>query len=1672
MAAMEPHRADEEDAARIYDELNKSLVQRYNLPNAKASDIKPDRFSIIRDCIVAFDGKLMEGYHADTIQRLGRSAAPGLRTSVMPCSGPNTDQYVRIVFSVQEGTSCSRIAEVKLPIRTGVDVKVFNIMNPSSSENAEDGQTDGVADSTETDEATNPTETDGVTDLTPENLGGDTSAENTSAPKALREDPSAVNDCVTNGAPYVEGDASTEGNYADAVEESTGSSGQCRTPEPLDDEGQYVVGKSFALLAVADEAGQSSKCNTEVEIDPVTAVIAALSGPEPAPTEEDTTVGESKAAPAWEDTTVGESESAPTWEDAPQAEATENPEEDADLEEDENRLDPVADADKFLAERFPLKHPWNKTGQWDTKPKGYGKQTQIAQDLYGAPNAKDVTMTQYMKCYEDGICEVTGTFDGVPKIAWSRLTLEGLDHCTRSIREAFHHAIRQINAIKPGGKFRINMPAGRNFRHEWSGLTDDGLDLEPFANVLRYCRQSDIRDLDFNTAPYDRPPDNFRPPPATSSFLTEQHRAVALVGGTVEEFHHETKQVDDCSKHEFRFAMFPVAGSEDVPKDGESKEDYIDRYGVEPSGQAAKWILVSEIGGMRASLPEVGQKVTLHLDLNYKTQDPPEVPMNQHQKVIMQEDILRCLAAAEASASNATENERNRRRNESADEPNEEEMMIFKEEELQIFYGIYLMSYMAPGPGKTAQERDTHRILEAQKIGSTLSRKPGELGQDHGNRVSDWINDNGFAVREPKTEEHEWVGHRLPQPAGVTADIFVLLLKAPRQTNWPPSLHKPLLGFEVERVAVPTVSEEGGLAKLTTAMLAGGRITGNMFREVDEKTFRQRCKAVKMFNTMGLGGLRRSWYKYTTGFDREVQSYDLLEHCPYIVQDLSNGVFSRQGAATVRKLRKMPGGIAIVAGVPGSGKTTWGGQIAYGVARSRRDAASAATATSDPVDERETEKEEEEVAQEEIGSRNMMASLLAKTMNAPRRAASTAKGKKQPIHKVDLSSEPSIAERVMLSPAPHGPVLWSLAQNQQNKDAAKRFGEKYTDMNVGLVFPFKKELRTLLKPAEEMTGLFDITHKSNADDAVNKYCNEAMAERYKTLNPAYDQRSLSSITRDIVMKSDDDNSRAIRSAWDLAESSPNDFEKNSGHFTKCCTEKLVETFLKLDFAVATPVALADWKGRLPKTWEPPLVVLDEAARMHESLALIPLSLFTESPVIMLGDPHQPGPVEKISNDPDFPARHCRQNGMSLMERADNCGALTLRLTTNYRTHGNSADHAAESIYRGAMSIRNRDSMEARIHQKWVKQHINTMSMAVWFDLKRSMETQSGTSYYNAPSARFTTELVVRAVRENDFKTVMVITPYKQQLFLIKALLRSIPVHELPPGRVDVRTIDDAPSAEADCVIVDYVRTTKIGFLEDIKRQAVAETRAKFITFIVGNDKIDRLDSTLIGKWRAYLAALDAVVTAPSFATWCSKCYDAGHENSECKAKLKCGICHGQHAGRDCLKADGKFFSKDLDNNERVHPMKPVPEESSNDAGGKNLRRKSNQPLKGKQAKIREKAAPKTPSVRKKVENVMKYGSVTPKIAPDMAGEQTTDAGPAPVESDDATVDATAGTTVNATVGTAEVSCDASRPADDWPATPREDETVFEAAEAHRDSWTDLIKPSEEVRRAEENSTWW
>ncbi|VUC28901.1 unnamed protein product [Clonostachys rosea] len=96
--------------------------------------------------------------------------------------------------------------------------------------------------------------------------------------------------------------------------------------------------------------------------------------------------------------------------------------------------------------------------------------------------------------------------------------------------------------------------------------------------------------------------------------------------------------------------------------------------------------LKSKTHMMALSFLGSGQKVSIQLDLEYTTQKPPSVSMNQKQNDIMQEGFIRCLKNVESSADNQTENKRDKRRKRSGEEPNEENLANYREQQPEVFY--------------------------------------------------------------------------------------------------------------------------------------------------------------------------------------------------------------------------------------------------------------------------------------------------------------------------------------------------------------------------------------------------------------------------------------------------------------------------------------------------------------------------------------------------------------------------------------------------------------------------------------------------------------------------------------------------------------------------------------------------------------------------------------------------------------------------------------------------------------------------------------------------------------------------------------------------------------------------------------------------------------------------
>lgn len=124
------------------------------------------------------------------------------------------------------------------------------------------------------------------------------------------------------------------------------------------------------------------------------------------------------------------------------------------------------------------------------------------------------------------------------------------------------------------------------------------------------------------------------------------------------------------------------------------------------------------------------------------------------------------------------------------------------------------------------------------------------------------------------------------------------------------------------------------------------------------------------------------------------------------------------------------------------------------------------------------------------------------------------------------------------------------------------------------------------------------------------------------------------------------------------------------------------------------------------------------------------------------------------------------------------------------------------------------------------------------------EKQDGTSTTNPEEAAFLFKHLTQLVatlsahyQPAGFPSIAVISPYKQQVELLKEQLLHSPTLQVYNGKISVNTIDSFQGQERDIVYIGMTRSNtenKIGFLSDIRRMNVAMTRARKKLVVIGD----------------------------------------------------------------------------------------------------------------------------------------------------------------------------------------------------------------------------------------------
>ncbi len=242
------------------------------------------------------------------------------------------------------------------------------------------------------------------------------------------------------------------------------------------------------------------------------------------------------------------------------------------------------------------------------------------------------------------------------------------------------------------------------------------------------------------------------------------------------------------------------------------------------------------------------------------------------------------------------------------------------------------------------------------------------------------------------------------------------------------------------------------------------------------------------------------------------------------------------------------------------------------------------------------------------------------------------------------------------------------------------------------------------------------------------------------------------------------------------------------------------------------------------------VVMDEAGQALEPAAWIPI--LKAQKLILAGDHFQLSPTVKSTA--------AAKNGLSttLLEK---CVALhpeaVVLLEEQYRMNEVIMGYSSKVFYRNRLQAHPSVAKHVLFPGDLPLEFVDTAGCG--FE-----EKIDGTSSTNPDEAAFLFKHLNHLVsglkahyKAGDFPTIAVISPYKQQIHLLKEQLQHSPGLHIYGDKISVNTIDSFQGQERDIVYISMTRSNAIGaigFLSDIRRMNVAMTRARKKLVVIGD----------------------------------------------------------------------------------------------------------------------------------------------------------------------------------------------------------------------------------------------
>jgi superfamily I DNA and/or RNA helicase len=268
------------------------------------------------------------------------------------------------------------------------------------------------------------------------------------------------------------------------------------------------------------------------------------------------------------------------------------------------------------------------------------------------------------------------------------------------------------------------------------------------------------------------------------------------------------------------------------------------------------------------------------------------------------------------------------------------------------------------------------------------------------------------------------------------------------------------------------------------------------------------------------------------------------------------------------------------------------------------------------------------------------------------------------------------------------------------------------------------------------------------------------------------------------------------------------------------------------------------------------VVIDEAGQALEPACWIPI--LKAQKVVLAGDHCQLSPTIK-SNE-------AAKNGLSttLLEK---CVALHPKSVTlleeQYRMNEQIMAHSSKIFYHNKLKAHHSVAKHLLFANDSPLTFIDTAGCS--FD-----EKLDGTSSTNPEEAAFLVKHLSDFVEElkkkfstNNFPSIAIISPYKQQITILKEQIEHLPDLQEVLAHISVNTIDSFQGQERDIVYISLTRSNAegaIGFLSDIRRMNVAMTRARKKLIVIG-DSATLSNSPFYADFITFSQEIDAYKSA-------------------------------------------------------------------------------------------------------------------------------------------------------------------------------------------------------------------